>query len=66
MLSTAEHEYSVILTGECPMIELRIFLQTGYMEPMLFKLCATVYDAGPTLKQHWVNASCLRVIHSDR
>ena len=26
--------------------------------PMLFKCWPTVFDAGPTLKQHWVFASC--------
>ena len=25
-----------------------------------FKCWATVYDAGPALKQHWINCSCLR------
>ena len=27
---------------------------------MLFQCWATVCDAGPTLKQHWFNVSCLR------
>ena len=27
-------------------------------DPMFFKCWASVYDAGPALKQHWVNASC--------
>ena len=26
---------------------------------MLFQCCASVKDGGPTLKQHWANASCL-------
>ena len=26
---------------------------------MLFQYWPTVFDAGPTVKQHWVNASCL-------
>ena len=26
---------------------------------MLLQCWSTVFDAGPTLKQHWVNASCL-------
>ena len=26
---------------------------------MLFQCWATVFDVGPTLKQHWVNAPCL-------
>ena len=38
--------------------------QTRGIEPMLFKRWATVYNAGPTLKQHWFNASCLLGAHS--
>ena len=30
---------------------------------MLFQCWAGVEDSGPTLKQHWVNASCLLVIY---
>ena len=26
---------------------------------MMFQSWPTVFDAGPALKQHWVNASCL-------
>ena len=26
---------------------------------MLFQCWPTVFDAGPTLKQHWVNAPCI-------
>ena len=26
---------------------------------MLFECWSTIYDAGPTLKRHWVNVSCL-------
>ena len=33
--------------------------QTRGIHPMLFQCWANVFDAGPTLKQHWVNASCL-------
>ena len=29
------------------------------IHPMLFQCWPTVFDAGPTLKQHWVNAPCL-------
>ena len=29
---------------------------------MLFQCWPTVFDAGPTLKQHWVNASCWELI----
>ena len=33
--------------------------QKRYIKPMLFKRWATVKDAGPTLKHHWFNVSCL-------
>ena len=33
--------------------------QTRGIHPMLFQCWPTVFDAGPTLKQHWVNAPCL-------
>ena len=33
--------------------------QTRYVEPMLFYCWAGVADNGPTLKQHWLNVSCL-------
>ena len=33
--------------------------QTRGIHPMPFKYWPTVFDAGPTLEQHWVNASCL-------
>ena len=33
--------------------------QTGGNHTMLFNGWPNVFDAGPTLKQHWVNASCL-------
>ena len=33
--------------------------QTRDVHPMLFQCWLTVFDAGPTLKQHRVNASCL-------
>ena len=33
--------------------------QTRGIHPMVFQSWHTVCDAGPTLKQHWVNAPCL-------
>ena len=33
--------------------------QTRGIHPMLFQYWSTVFDAGPTLKQHWANAPCL-------
>ena len=33
--------------------------QTRVIHPMLFYCWSTIFDAGPTLKQHWVKASCL-------
>ena len=33
--------------------------QTQDIDPMLDQCCATVYDAGSTLVQHWVDVSCL-------
>ena len=33
--------------------------QTWYIEPMLDKCWATVYDYGPTLMQHWLNDCCI-------
>ena len=33
--------------------------QTWGIHPMLFQCWSPVFDTGPTLKQHWVNASCL-------
>ena len=36
---------------------------TRGIHPMLFQCWPTVFDAGPTLKQHWVNASCLLGIY---
>ena len=35
--------------------------QTQYIDPMLGYCWPAVYDVGPTLIQHWVNASCLLV-----
>ena len=32
---------------------------TRGIHPMLFRCWTSVEDGGPTLKQHWVNASCL-------
>ena len=34
-----------------------------YVDPMLVWCWAIVYDACPTLKQHWVNVSCLLGLH---
>ena len=31
----------------------------SYYDPMLFKCWPAVFDVSPTLKQHWVNVSCL-------
>ena len=36
-----------------------IYLEAGYIDPMLAQCRATVYDGGPTLNQHWVNVSRL-------
>ena len=33
--------------------------QTRDIHPMLFQCWASVGDGGPTLKQYWVNVSCL-------
>ena len=33
--------------------------QTRDAKPVLFECWATVADGGPTLKQHWLNVSCL-------
>ena len=33
--------------------------QTRYLQPMLFYCWASVRDAGPTIKRHWLNISCL-------
>ena len=33
--------------------------QIRYVEPMLFYCWASVADNRPTLKQHWLNVSCL-------
>ena len=33
--------------------------QTRGIQPMLIQCWSSVFDAGPTLKQHWLNASCL-------
>ena len=34
-------------------------LQTRGIHPMVFQCWPTVFGAGPTLKQYWVNAPCL-------
>ena len=33
--------------------------QTRDIEPLLVQCWSTVYDAGPTLNQQWLNVSCL-------
>ena len=33
--------------------------QTRDIHPLLYQCWPTVFDAGPTLKQHWVNVPCL-------
>ena len=38
--------------------------QTRDIEPLLFQCWSTVYDAGPTLNQQWLNASCLLGVDS--
>ena len=39
---------------------LRITQQTRHIKPMLFYCWPTVFDAGPTSKQHWINVSCFQ------
>ena len=36
--------------------------QTRGIYSMLFQCCPIVFDAGPTLKQHWINTPCLLVV----
>ena len=38
--------------------------ETRYNHPMLFQCRASVENCGSTLKQHWVNATCLRKVYS--
>ena len=50
--------------GECVVlrfigISMVLPQQTRYINPMLVQCWSTVYDAGPTLYQHWVDVSCL-------
>ena len=45
--------------GVCPVFAQTATQQTRGIRPMLFQCWASVEDVGPTLKQHWVNASCL-------
>ena len=47
----------VVVTVCCPTYGLTH--QTRGIHPMLFHCCSSVKDGGPTLKQRWVNASCL-------
>ena len=44
-------------------IKLVITRQTRYIAPMLVQCRTTVYDAGPTLNQNWVNVLCLLGTH---
>ena len=37
-----------------------------YHHPMLFQLRASVEDCGSTLKQYWLNATCLRKVYHRR
>ena len=50
----------VSLIGRKPYVDIGVdkvvTKQTRGIHPMLFQCWPT--DAGPTLKQHWVNASC--------
>ena len=39
--------------------KLTLTQQARDIDPVLFQCWASVADAGPTLKQHWVNVSCL-------
>ena len=39
-------------------------LENKYNHPMLFQCRTSVEDCGSTLKQHWVNATCLRKVYS--
>ena len=38
--------------------------KTQYNHPRLFQCRASVEDRGSTLKQHWVNVTCLRKVYS--
>ena len=38
--------------------------QTRDIDPMLFYCRPTVFDTGPTIKQHWDNASCFLGTHT--
>ena len=38
--------------------------ENTYNHPMLFQCRASSEDCGSTLKQHWVNATCLRKVYS--
>ena len=49
---STEASYNTRVTNTIPQ-------QTRGIHPMLFQSWATVFDAGPTLKQLWVDASCL-------
>ena len=40
-------------------ITFRTTQQTRDVDPMLVQCWSIVYDAGPTLNQHWVDGSCL-------
>ena len=38
--------------------------KTRYNHPMLFQRRASVEDCGSTIKQHWLNATCLRKVYN--
>ena len=41
--------------GKVSTLDIKLIQQTRGIEPMLFQCWSTVYDGGPTLKQHWLN-----------
>ena len=51
-----------IFVGQFPIVSDRIrsvSQQTRHVDPMFFYCWADVADGEPTLKQHWINVSCL-------
>ena len=55
---SVEQPTVVTLTHTDNSVELGVFQQTGYTDPMLVQCWASVADDGPTLNQHWVSVSC--------
>ena len=57
--------WRVVFAGHCVVDQLALIRyhlaiqQTRGIQTMLFRCWPTVFDAGPTLKQHWVNDLCL-------